>query len=262
MDIHVRIWISSGYPCPNMDWVLKHCQARVGRPNQEDFKLGCPRCCCTEPGIGLRSGLVRLRTGPSGPPASQSYSPGPRIRSCAGSYSPKHWHVQDVPIRKTSSWAAPAAVAQYRAAASGQGHRALWPFNHDRTHRSTGTCGPSQSGRLQVGRPPLLLHSHGTGPRPGTGQSHRAGGPFKLYIPRSRSLAGSDSVTEALARTVPVRKTSSWAAPLLRLLHRTGPPQDRAIGPADHYTVRGHGPGQHHDQTHRSPGARGPSQSG
>ena len=71
---------------------------------------------------------------------------------------------------------------------------------------STGLYGPSQSGRLQAGRPPLPL----------------------------------------------------------RLLHRhgTGPPQDRAIGPAGHYTVRGPGPGRHHDQTHRSPGARGPSQSG
>ena len=48
---------------------------------------------------------------------------------------------------------------------------------------------------------PQVLHSHGTGPRPGTGQGHRAGGPFNLYSQRSRSLAGSDSVTEALART-------------------------------------------------------------
>ena len=39
------------------------------------------------------------------------------------------------------------AVLPYRAAASGQGHRAArWPFNHDRTDRSTSTRGPSQSG--------------------------------------------------------------------------------------------------------------------
>ena len=145
-----------------------------------------------------------------------------------------------VPVRKTvtSSWAAPAAVAPYRAAASGQGHRARWPFNHDRTHRSIGTCGPSQSGRLQVGRPPLLLHSHGTGSRPGTGQSHRAGGPFKLYSPRSRSLAGSpaDSVNEALARTGrPSQKDFKLGGPrcsdccTVPDRHRTGPSGRRAI---------------------------------
>ena len=42
-----------------MVWVLKHCQARAGRPNQEDFKLGGPRYCCTIQGSGHR-------TGPSG----------------------------------------------------------------------------------------------------------------------------------------------------------------------------------------------------
>ena len=47
-----------------MVWVLKHCQARAGRPNQEDFNLGCPRCCCTVPGRGHR-------TGPSGRRAIQ-----------------------------------------------------------------------------------------------------------------------------------------------------------------------------------------------
>ena len=43
-----------------MVWVLKHCQARAGRPNQEDFNLGCPRCCCTVPDHH------RTVTGPSG----------------------------------------------------------------------------------------------------------------------------------------------------------------------------------------------------
>ena len=112
------------------------------------------------------------------------------------------------------------------------------PFNHDRTHRSTGTCGPSQSGRLQVGRPPLLLHSHGTGPRLGTGQGHRAGGLFKLYSPRLRSLAGSDSITEALARTSrPSQKDFKLGGPrcsgccTVPDRHRTGPSGRRAGGP-------------------------------
>ena len=93
-------------------------------------------------------------------------SPGPRFRSCAGSDSPKHWHLRTVPVRKTSSWAAPAAVARYWAAATGQSHRA-------------------------------------------------ASGPFKLYSPgpRFRSCAGSDSPKHWRVRAVPVRKTSSWAAP-------------------------------------------------
>ena len=44
-----------------MVWVLKHCQARAGRPNQQDFKLGGR---CTVPGRGQR-------TGPSGRRAIQ-----------------------------------------------------------------------------------------------------------------------------------------------------------------------------------------------
>ena len=160
-NIHVRIWISIGYPCPNID-----------------FKLGCPHCCCTVPGRDHW-------TGPSGPRAIQVIQSRAAVsvpESRAGSDSPKHWHVRAVPVRKTSSWAAPAAAApsRYRAAATGQGHPAGGPFklysprsrslagsdsvtdDSPSTHRSTGACGQSQSGRLQVGRPLLLLHSHGT----------------------------------------------------------------------------------------------------
>ena len=163
--------------------------AREGRPNQEDFKLGGPRCCCTVPGRGHR-------TEPSGPWAIQviqsravvsvprgigltealaragspsqvdfklgcprccctvtaAVSPSWRDRT----QSPKHWRVRAVPVRKTSSWAAPAAqaVAPYLTS-TGQGHRPAGHYtvrghgpgrHHDQTHRSPGTCGPSQSG--------------------------------------------------------------------------------------------------------------------
>ena len=83
----------------------------------------------------------------------------------------------------------------------------------DRTHRSTGTCGPSQSGRLQVGRPRLLLHRHGTGP-----PKH-----WRVLSHRSTGAYGP-SQSERLQAGLP---------PLLTgLLHRTGPPQDhRACGP-------------------------------
>ena len=67
----------------------------------------------------------------------------------------------------------PAGYSSYTVARRGFGPA------RDRTHRSTGTCGPSQSERIQAGRPPLPIG----------------------------------------------------------LLHRTGPPQDRAIGPAGHYTA-------------------------
>ena len=83
---------------------------------------------------------------------------------------------------------------------------------------------------------PRLLHSHCTGPRPGTGQGHQAGGPFKLYSLRSRSLAGSDSVTEALARTGrPTQKVFKLGGPrcsgccTVPDRQRTGPSGRRAI---------------------------------
>ena len=142
----------------------------------------------------------------------------------------------------------------------------MWTFNHDRTHRSTGTCGPSQSGRLQVGRPPLLLHRHCTGPRP----QDRAIGPagHSSYTVRGHCpwRDRTQSPKHWRVRAAPVRKTSSWAAPAAQAVpssrYRPGQPQDRTIGPAGHYAVRGHGSGRHHDQTHRSPGLRVPSQSG
>ena len=48
-----------------LHWIgLTEAMARVGRPSQENFKLGGPRCCCTVPGSGHR-------TGPSGRRAIQ-----------------------------------------------------------------------------------------------------------------------------------------------------------------------------------------------
>ena len=131
----------------------------------------------------------------------------------------------------------PAGLSSYTVPGSGLGPA------RDRTHRSTGTCWPSQSGRLQVRLPPLLLHRHGTGPpKHWRVLSHRSTGAYR------------PSQSERLHAGRP---------PLLTgLLHRTGPPKDRAIGPAGHYTDSGHGPGRHHDQTHRSPGARGPCLAG
>ena len=133
----------------------------------------------------------------------------------------------------------------------------------DRTHRSTGTCWPSQSGRLQVGLPPLLLHRHGTGLL----SQDRASGRRAVQVIQSAvtvpgGIGLSHRSTGAYVRSQSERLQAGRPPPLLRLLHHIRPPQDRAIGPAGHYTVRCHGPGQHHDQTHRSPGARGPSQSG
>ena len=119
------------------------------------------------------------------------------------------------------------AVAQsrYRAAARHRtgpsGRRAIQviqsavtvPGGIGLSHRSTGAYGPSQSGRLQVGRPPLLLHRHGTGPRP----QDRAMGPagHSSYTVRGHG-PGRDrtqSPKHWRVRTVPVRKTSSWAPP-------------------------------------------------
>ena len=63
MDIH--IWISArdrGHgPDGGIMIRLTEALARAGRPSQDDFKLGGPRCCssCTVPGCGHR-------TGPSG----------------------------------------------------------------------------------------------------------------------------------------------------------------------------------------------------
>ena len=121
--------------------------------------------------------------------------------------------------------------------------RAIWPAGQytvsshgpgrDRTHRSTGACGSSQSERLQAGRPPLLLHSTGqwrqdrslasgrraimqsavtvpgrssprcccTVPAAATGQGHRASGPlYNVRTPSGEFVHGRIGLTEALAR--------------------------------------------------------------
>ena len=63
--------------------VLTEALARAGRPNQEDFKLGGPRCCCTVTVPG--HGLVQDRAiGPPGEPF-KLYSQ--QSRSLAGSDS-------------------------------------------------------------------------------------------------------------------------------------------------------------------------------
>ena len=109
---------------------LTEALARAGRLSQEDFKLGGSRYCCT----------VTVPPGPRpqdraiGPAGHSSYTV-----CCHGPWrdrtqSPKHWRVRAVQIRKTSSWAAPAAqaVAPYRTA-TGQGHRAGWPLYSPRS---------------------------------------------------------------------------------------------------------------------------------
>ena len=156
---------------------------------------------------------------------------------------------------KTSSWAAPAAVALYRAAASGQGQtvppqdRAIGPAGHDtvRCHGQRGIMIRLTETLARAGRDvPVRKISSWAAPAAvaqsryraaaRTGQGHRAGGPFKLYSPRSRSLAGSDSVTEALARTGrPSQKDFKLGGPrcsgccTVPDRHRTGPSGRRAI---------------------------------
>ena len=124
------------------------------------------------------------------------------------------------------------------------------------TEALPGAYRPSQSGRLQAGRPPLPLH--GTGPRPPDSPGamgpagHHTGcghGPGRDWTHRCTCLCGPSQ----LAR-LQVRRPS-----LLSLLHSTGPwPADRAIGAAGHFTVCGHGPGRDPGRTHRSTGACGP----
>ena len=134
-----------------------------------------------------------------GPAGHSSYTVPGRGFGPAGSDSLKHWHVRAVPIRKTSSWAAPAAVApsRYRAAATGQGHR---PAGHSSyTVRGHGpwrdrTQSPKH---WRVRAVPVRKTSSWAPPaaqavapyQAATGQGHRAGGP--LYSPLSRSLAAS-----------------------------------------------------------------------
>ena len=88
---------------------------------KKDFKLGCP--CSSAQFLAAATGQ-RHRAG------WPLYSLQSLAQSRAGLDSPKHWHVLAVPvtIRKTSNWAASAAVAPFRAAATGQGHRAGGPL--------------------------------------------------------------------------------------------------------------------------------------
>ena len=113
----------------------------------------------------------------------------------------------------------------------------------DRTHRSTGTCGPSQSGRLQVGRPPLLLHRHDIGPRPQdrairtachSSYTVRCHGPW-----RDRT----QSPKHWRVRTAPVRTTSSWAAPAAQAVtpYQTATGQGHRNAGHSSYTVPGRG---------------------
>ena len=186
------------------------------------------------------------------------YSPWPRFLSRAGSDSPKHWHVRAVPVRKTSSWAAPAAVAQslYRAAATlsdrtgPAGRRAIQviqsavtvPGRIGPSHQSTGAYGPSQSERLQAGLPPLLRLLHCTGP-----PQERAIGPAGHTVTISGCIM--IRLTEALAcagrpsqddfKLGGPRCCSSCTVPCC--CHRTGPlgQQSNILS----VTVCGHCPG-------------------
>ena len=146
----------------------------------------------------------------------------------------------------------------------------IYIYIHDglSTEALPGVCGPSQSGRIQAGRPPLLLHR--TWPRPLDRAIAGAGGPFKLYSPRSRSQAGSDTVTEAIQRYVCIYVQDGLGTEALPgacgpsqsgrlqagrpplLLHRTWPrPLERAIRPESivpletRMTAREHSPQSH-----------------
>ena len=150
---HSSYTVSGHCDCPWRDWTHQSTGA-CGPSQSERLQVGRP------PGAAVA--------------LCQASATGQRHRACwpfkffslwswslARSDSSKHWRVRAVSVRNPSSWAAPAAVAPYLAAATGQGHRA---------------CGP-------------------------------------LYSQLPLSLAGSDSPKHWLVRAVPVRKTSSWAAP-------------------------------------------------
>ena len=152
-----------------------------------------------------------------------------------------------VPVRKavTSSWAAPAAVAPYRAAASGQGpqgHRARWPFNHDRTHRRSDSpehwhvlAVPVTIRKTSSWAAPAAVHS--SWPLPQDSATGQAGhytvcshwhSPGQDWIHQSTGTCWqSQSQSERLQIGLP-----------LQLLHRSEQlPLDRATGQEDHYTV-------------------------
>ena len=119
---------------------------------------------------------------------------------------------------------------------------------------------PSQSERLQVGRPPLLLHRHGTEPLPQASVIGPAG--YSSFTVRCPGL-GRDRTHRSTGACGPSQseRLQTGLPPLL--MHRTGPrPPDRAaIGPAGHssYTVSCHCDGPGRDRTQRSAGACGPS---
>ena len=162
---------------------------------------------------------------------------------------PKHCQaVRAVPISKTSSWASPAALAPYRAAATGQGHRAGGPFKLY-SQLSWSRAGSNSQKHWRVRAFPVRKTSSWAAPAAvapylaaATGPGHRAGGPFKLYSQLSLSRAGSDSQKHlCVRRAVPVRKTrtSSWASPTAvapYLAAATGHGRHRAGGPFKLYS--------------------------
>ena len=75
------------------------------------------------------------------------------------------------------------------------------PRDHDQTHPSTGACGPSQSDRLQAGRPPLLLDR--AGQRPPDRAVGQDGQIHSLLSLSRESVQGRIGVTKALARAGP-----------------------------------------------------------
>ena len=87
----------------------------------------------------------------------------------------------------------------------------------DRTHRSTGTFRQSQSGSVQVGRPCCCCtvtvpgrgpaQDRAIGPAGHSSYTVRGHGPWRRWRDRTQSPK------HWRVRTVPVRKTSSWAAP-------------------------------------------------
>ena len=148
-----------------MVWVPKHCQAVRAVPISKTSSWASPAALA--PYRAAATGQGHRAGGPFKLYSQLSWSR-------AGSNSQKHWRVLAFPVRKTSSWVAPAAVAPYLAARiigpAGQSSCTVHGHgpggDHDQTHRSTGACWPPQLGRLQNWLPPLLFKLHRTEPRP------------------------------------------------------------------------------------------------
>ena len=130
-----------GSPAPDRQWPCTDAPAVIrrgdGRPgadttlswSRDGGRTGKEITVSGVPARVPKSVFPQHRTTVIGPAGYSSFTfrcHGPGRR--AGSDSPKHWRVRAVPIRKTSRWAAPAAVAPYRAAGTGQGHRAGGPL--------------------------------------------------------------------------------------------------------------------------------------